>query len=172
MGKPVFFCAKPGEGNMKSDYFSIVGPVLNSGKECEKILRRLPEWFGDEQTMIDYGIEIDGLPTFMINMHHQVCGFISLKMHYKESAELYVLGILPEYHHQGLGRAAVESVTEYCRNQGIEYLQIKTLGPATNWPSYESTRRFYLSLGFRPLEEFQTLWGPNCPCLQMIKKIL
>ena len=62
---------------MKSDYFSIVGPVLNSGKECEKILRRLPEWFGDEQTMIDYGIEIDGLPTFMINIHHQVCGFIS-----------------------------------------------------------------------------------------------
>ncbi|MDD3145708.1 MAG: GNAT family N-acetyltransferase [Candidatus Riflebacteria bacterium] len=157
---------------MKSDYFNIVGPLLNSGNECEKILRRLPEWFGDEQTMIDYGIEINSLPTFIINMHNQPCGFISLKIHFKEAAELYVLGILPEYHHQGLGHAAIEAVTEYCRNQGIEYLQIKTVGPSTSWAAYENTRRFYISIGFKPLEEFHGLWGPDCPCLQMIKKIL
>lgn len=157
---------------MKSDYFNIVGPVLNSGAECEKILRKLPEWFGSEQTIIDYGVEINSLPTFLVSMHNITCGFISIKPHYKESAELYVLGILPEYHHQGLGRAALESVTEYYRNQGVEYLQVKTLGPAKNWPAYENTRNFYLSLGFKPLEEFPTLWGPDCPCLQMIKKIL
>ncbi len=157
---------------MKSDCFSIVGPLLNSGAECEKILRRLPEWFGDVKTMVDYGIEINGLPTFMISMHNQVCGFISLKMHYKESAELYVLGILPEFHHQGVGRAAIEAVTEYCRSQGVEFLQTKTVAPSNNWPAYEHTRQFYLSLGFKPLEEFSDLWGPESPCLQMIKKIL
>ncbi len=157
---------------MKSDYFSIVGPLLNSGAECEKILRQLPEWFGDEKTMVDYGIEINSLPTFMINMHNHPCGFISLKIHFKESAELYVLGILPEYHHKGLGRAAIEAVTEYCRGQNIEYLQIKTVGPSNSWSAYENTRRFYISLGFKPLEEYPGLWGQDCPCLQMIKKIL
>lgn len=167
------FREKPGIHQlMKSDLFTIVGPVLNSGAECERILRHLPEWFDHEQTVIDYCVEIDALPTFLINIQNQVCGFISLKKHYKESAELYVLAILPEYHNQGFGRAAVESVTEYCRGQGIEYLQIKTVGPSKDWPVYHSTRKFYESLGFRALEEFPTLWGPECQCLQMIKKIL
>lgn len=156
---------------MKSDYFSIVGPHLNTGKECENILRQLPEWFGIEQTVLDYGKEIDSLPTFLIRMQEKNAGFITIKPHFKESAELYVLGILPQYHHQGLGKAAVESVTEYCRSQGVEYLQVKTLSPSDNWPAYSSTRAFYLSLGFKPLEEIPAIWGPESPCLQMIKKI-
>lgn len=156
---------------MKSDYFSIVGPHLNLGAECEKILRLLPEWFGVEQTVIEYGSEINTLPTFLIMVREQTAGFISIKQPFKESAELYVLGIRPEFHHQGLGRAAVESVAEYCRHRGTEYLQVKTLSPSNNWPAYESTRAFYISLGFKPLEEIPSLWGPESPCLQMIKKI-
>jgi ribosomal protein S18 acetylase RimI-like enzyme len=156
---------------MKSDYFSIVGPKLNSGTECEMILRQLPEWFGAEQTAREYAVEIDSLPTFIVNVHNQLAGFITLKQQFKESAELYVLGILPQYHHQGLGRAAIETITEYCRSRGVEYLQVKTLSPSKNWPAYESTRAFYFSLGFKPLEEIPSFWGPESPCLQMIKKI-
>ena len=156
---------------MKSDYFSVVGPVLNSGAECEKILCQLPEWFGIEQAVTDYQVEIDNLPTFLIKMREQNCGFISLKHHFKESVELYVMGILPEYHSQGIGRAAVESVIEYYRAQGVEYMQVKTVSPARDWPKYEKTRKFYLALGFIPLEVFPLFWGPESPCLQMIKRI-
>lgn len=156
---------------MKSDYFSIVGPKFNLGAECENILSQLPEWFGAKQAVVEYREEIDSLPTFMVEVHNKTAGFVTVKEHFKESAELYVLGILPEYHHQGIGRAAVESITEYYRSKGVEYLQVKTVSPSKNWPAYESTRAFYVSMGFKPLEETASIWGPESPCLQMIKKI-
>ena len=31
-------------------------------------------------------------------------------------------------------------------------------------------RAFYLACGFRPLEEFPTLWGPENPALQLVKR--
>ena len=156
---------------MKSDYFSIEGPKFNAGEECEEILALLPEWFGNRKEVHEYRDEIDLLPTFMITVHGKKAGFISVKNPFKEAAELYVLGILPEYHHQGLGRAAIESVTEYYKARGVEYLQVKTVSPSNDWPAYESTRSFYLSLGFKPLEETPAFWDPKSPCLQMIKKI-
>lgn len=156
---------------MKSDYFSVEGPVLNSGEECEKILRKLPEWFGIEEALAGYRTEIDSLPTFFVKMREKNCGFISVKEHFKESVELYVLGLLPEFHRHGIGRAAIESVTEYYRSHGVEYMQVKTVSPSNNWPEYEKTRRFYLALGFIPLEIYPVFWGDGNPCLQMIKKI-
>jgi hypothetical protein len=50
-------------------------------------------------------------------------------------------------------------------------MQVKTVSSSSNWPHYEETRKFYLSLGFRPLEEYPVFWGQGNPCLQMIKKI-
>jgi len=156
---------------MKSDYFSVERPSLNKGEECEKILNRLPEWFGSGDALTGYRAEIDMLPTFMIRRHDQSCGFICIKPHFKESVELYVLGLLPEFHRHGIGRSAIESVTEYCRSRGYEYMQVKTVSSSSDWPHYEETRKFYLSLGFKPLEEYPLFWGQGNPCLQMIKKI-
>lgn len=156
---------------MKSDYFSVEGPALNKGEDCEEILRQLPEWFGSGDALAGYRNEIDSLPTFMIRRQNQNCGFISIKEHFKESVELYVLGLLPAFHRHGIGRSAIESVTEYCRARGYEYMQAKTVSSSSNWPHYEETRKFYLSLGFKPLEEYPIFWGQGNPCLQMIKKI-
>ena len=36
---------------------------------------------------------------------------------------------------------------------------------------YAETRRFYLAMGFEPLEEFPSLWGPANPALQLIKSL-
>lgn len=38
-------------------------------------------------------------------------------------------------------------------------------------PNYDKTRLFYLAEGFRPLEEFPTLWDPSNPALQLIKSL-
>ena len=55
--------------------------------------------------------------------------------------------------------------------QGIEYLQVKTLRPSRPDEGYARTRAFYLAQGFRVLEEFPDLWGPENPSLQMVKRI-
>jgi hypothetical protein len=50
-------------------------------------------------------------------------------------------------------------------------LQVKTLSASRPDPGYDKTRAFYLAFGFRPLEEFPTLWYPSNPALQLIKSI-
>lgn len=53
---------------------------------------------------------------------------------------------------------------------GVQFLQVKTLGPAHPDEGYGRTRQFYASAGFRPLEEIHGLW-PGNPCLIMIKSL-
>ena len=35
--------------------------------------------------------------------------------------------------------------------------------------SYAKTRKFYLAMGFYPLEEITELWGEEIPCLIMAR---
>lgn len=53
--------------------------------------------------------------------------------------------------------------------QGVRFVQVKTLAPGSNDPSYAKTRKFYESAGYVALEEFPELWDLHNPCLQMIK---
>jgi hypothetical protein len=54
---------------------------------------------------------------------------------------------------------------------GVEFLQVKTLSASDPDEGYQKTRAFYLSYGFRSLEEFPDLWSPQNPALQMIKVV-
>jgi hypothetical protein len=54
---------------------------------------------------------------------------------------------------------------------GVEYLQVKTLGPSHPSRGYAATRRFYEALGFRPLEEIHGLWAEDNPCLLLVKRL-
>lgn len=153
------------------DAVSLHGPEYNLGSTCEVIMRALPDWFGIEQAILDYASDIDALETFTARTGNEVIAFMSLKQHSDTSAELYVLGVLPHYHNQGVGRSLLEGIENYCRRQGIEFLQVKTLGPSRKNAAYEKTRSCYLAWGFVPVEEFPQLWGKDTPCLIMIKKI-
>jgi hypothetical protein len=53
----------------------------------------------------------------------------------------------------------------------VRWLHVKTRGPATPDPHYERTRRFYLALGFEPLFESLTLWGPEDAALILVKTV-
>ncbi len=149
----------------------VQGPLLGQTSKCEPILRSLPEWFGIEEAIVHYLQEIENLPTFIAEKNDEILGFLSLKMHTDFAAEIYVMGIRPEAHHQGIGRKLLQGAENNMREQGIEFLQVKTLSPARPDPNYSKTRLFYEALGFRPLEEFKELWGKENPCLQMIKKL-
>jgi len=58
----------------------------------------------------------------------------------------------------------------YLRDRGVEYLQVKTLGPSDPDPGYARTRAFYEARGFVPLEELHGLWEDN-PCLLLVKRL-
>jgi len=151
--------------------FSIEGPYLGKAAVCEPILRSLPDWFGIEEAIVYYVTGIERLPTFLASNSDGVVGFVSLKQHYPPSAEVYVIAVRQEVHRQGAGRALVERAQEWLRGQGVEYLQVKTLGPSHSDAGYAKTRAFYAAVGFRPLEELTELWDERNPCLIMVQRL-
>jgi ribosomal protein S18 acetylase RimI-like enzyme len=146
--------------------------VLGSARACEPILRSLPDWFGIEEAIVHYVAEIERLPTFLsLDAGGRVAGFLSLKQHDPLAAEVYVMGVRREWHRRGMGRALMERAQAYLLAQGVEYLQVKTLGPSHPDENYARTRCFYEAMGFRPLEQMAELWGERNPCLLMVKRL-
>ncbi len=151
---------------------NIEGPLLGQGAVCEAILCALPEWFGIEEATAQYARDVDDLPTFVAWVNGRAVGFMTVKQHFPQAAELYVLGVLPEMHRQGVGQALLSAVEAYLREQGVAYLQVKTLSASHPDPGYAKTRAFYEAVGFKPLEEFPMLWGEANPCLLMVKTLV
>ncbi len=153
--------------------YHITTPALGQSPRCAPILRALPDWFGIESAVQQYIQEIDCLPT-LLALQDQVdypLGFLTLKAHTPYAAEIYVMGILPQLRGRGIGRALVEASANHLRGQGIEYLQVKTLGPSREDAGYAATRAFYQAIGFRPLEELKQLWDADNPCLILIQRL-
>lgn len=150
---------------------TIEGPSTNTSRVCEPILRALPGWFGIESALAEYIEKIDTLPSFLARQEDKVVGFLSLLQHNPFSAEIYVMGVQPDLHHQGVGRALVLQAEAWLRESRVEYLQVKTLGPSHPDAGYAATRAFYTGMGFRPLEEMKQIWDEFNPCLVMVKKI-
>jgi ribosomal protein S18 acetylase RimI-like enzyme len=152
--------------------FTLQGPLLGQSSVCAPILRALPEWFGIEEATRQYIRDVETMPTFLATVDEGVVGFLTFRQHSQYAAEIHVMGVHPQAHRQGVGRALMQALEVHLQGQGIEYLQVKTLSPAHPDRNYATTRAFYHAMGFRPLEEFTDLWGEQNPCLQMIKSLV
>ena len=151
--------------------FIVEGPLLNQSSVCVPLLRLLSDWFGIEESILKYEREIEHLPTFLAKADASVLGFLSLKQHTPYSAEILVMAVYPDVQRGGIGRGLVEAAERYVRALGIEFMQVKTLGPSNLDPGYAKTRAFYQALDFRPMEELKQIWDENNPCLIMIKRL-
>lgn len=149
----------------------IDGPQLGMGHVCKDVLADIPEWFGIEEANRAYAEQTDILPTFVAGLEGEAIGFMALKLHSEKSAELYVLGVLKRFHRQGIGQKLLAASEAYLKQQGVKYIQVKTLAESAGDPNYEKTRKFYTANGYVTLEVFPELWDPHNPALQMIKVI-
>ncbi|KAB3527278.1 GNAT family N-acetyltransferase [Alkaliphilus serpentinus] len=138
---------------------------------CEEILRTLPNWFGIEEAIIDYRNSVMDMPFIAVLDKNKFIGFIAIKIHNQYTAEVYVMGITEDYHRKGIGKLLINECESYCIDKGYEFLTVKTLDESRECESYSKTRLFYLSMGFKPLEVFSSLWGEDNPCLFMAKAL-
>ena len=81
------------------------------------------------------------------------------------------MGVVSGHHRQGIGSDLVRPAEAWLRQEGAEYLQVKTLGPSRPDEGYARTRDSYMVMGFRPMEEFPTLWDESHPALGIVKRI-
>ncbi len=128
-------------------------------------------WFGIPASVEDYVATADRSPTVVASLGDEDVGLLTLVRHSHHAAEVYVMAVLPQLHRQGIGRALLRHAEDILAADGVEFLQVKTLSPSKPDDGYDKTRAFYLAYGFRPLEEFPTLWDADNPALQMIKVI-
>ena len=147
------------------------GPLTGQGAPAEGILRALPDWFGIETALVDYARAADELPTFIAEEDERIVAFVTLKPTSAFAMELHVMGVLPAWHRQGIGRALVERAAVHARAEGAAFLHVKTLAASDPDPGYAATRRFYEAMGFVPLEELPQVWGPENPCLIMVRAL-
>ena len=136
---------------------------------CNNIIRALPNWFGIEESIVDYVAGVKDKPFYAILDDKTPVGFVSILVHNPYTAEIYVMGILESHHRQGLGKKIITFCEDYCHAHGMEFLTVKTLDESREDAYYERTRKFYLSVGFKPLEVFPTLWDETNPCLFLAK---
>lgn len=139
---------------------SIAAPILGS----------LPDWFGIPESTRAY---IDGcrdMPFWAAYEEHVPIGFLALKQTSPACAEVFVMGVLPEYHRTGVGRRLYGAFEGFAREKGYSYVQVKTVQMG-RYPVYDKTNHFYQAMGFQELECFPALWDEWNPCQLYIKYI-
>ena len=90
-------------------------------------------------------------------------GFLCLKKTGNATVELAVMGVMKEFHRNGIGRQLVEKAKEVAKAQGYEFMQVKTVKMGM-YEDYDRTNLFYISCGFKELEVFPLLWDEANPC--------
>ena len=73
------------------------------------------------------------------------------------------MGVLQAFHRRGIGRELFKRARQAAVEQGYSFMQVKTVQMG-KYAEYDSTNRFYLSLGFQEFEVFPTLWDACNPC--------
>ena len=158
-GKMVFTVLEIQESERKSKY-------------AESILRNLPDWFGNEKSLCDYIERVSKLQFWAAISEKGDCiGFISIKVHYEHTGEIYVCGVLPNHHKQGVGKELYRLAEDYLVMYGCKYIIVKTLSELAQYEPYDKTRGFYLRIGFEPLITLTEMWDDENPCLVMIKEL-
>ena len=114
----------------------------------ETLTARLPEWFGQSEANRHYAEQAERLEVWTAHTDGRLCGLLLVKRHGPVSAEIYWLGVDPDHHRQGIGRALVGAVERQLREESVKYLFVMTLHPDDPYEPYRRTRFFYERMGF------------------------
>lgn len=137
---------------------------------AEDVLKRLPDWFGLPESTQTYIEDSGSMPFWAWKEDGNAQGFIALKETSPYAAEIYVMGVLPEKHRSGIGKALVAALEEYAKEKGYSFLQVKTVQTG-HYEEYDRTNAFYQRMGFQELECLPTLWDEWNPCQIYIKAL-
>ena len=127
------------------------------------ILEQLQDWFEVDESREQYIKDCAEWIFFCAKEDDEPVGFLCLKETGKDTVEIAVMGVLKQYHRQGLGRSLFDKAKERAAAMGYSFMQVKTVKLGV-YEDYDITNRFYLSLGFKEFEVFPELWDEANPC--------
>lgn len=130
---------------------------------ARRILEALPDWFGIPEAREEYIRDSGEQLFFTAGEEGKPIGFLCLKETGRETVELSVMGVLKEFHRQGIGRELFTAAKACAADRGYLFLQVKTVQMG-RYDDYDRTNLFYISMGFKEFEVLPTLWGEENPC--------
>jgi GNAT superfamily N-acetyltransferase len=143
--------------------------VTAKGAACAEILATLPHWFGIPASNEAYIRDVETMPMWGAYESGGLLGFLALGRPTPHVFEVHVLGVRPEQHRHGAGRALIGTAVAHAKAHGIRFLTVKTLSACDSDAGYAKTRAFYTAMGFVPIEELPALWNPENPAVLMLK---
>ncbi|MEE3472604.1 MAG: GNAT family N-acetyltransferase, partial [Butyrivibrio hungatei] len=120
---------------------------------ARKVLEALTEWFEVEESREGYIRDCVNWTFLAAKEDDKVMGFLCLKKTGNATVELAVMGVMKDFHRNGIGRQLVEKAKEVAKAQGYEFMQVKTVKMGM-YEDYDRTNLFYISCGFKELEVF------------------
>lgn len=136
---------------------------LEKQKVVRLILEALPDWFGIPEAREEYITGSMNKIFFCAYEKDRPVGFLYLKETGNATVELCVMGVLMEFHRNGIGRELFQHAKKAACESGYSFIQVKTVQMG-KYEEYDRTNKFYLSLGFQEFEVFPTLWDEWNPC--------
>ncbi|MEN8237447.1 MAG: GNAT family N-acetyltransferase [Pseudomonadota bacterium] len=135
---------------------------------CREITTTLPEWFGQPQSNERYVKGMLERTSFAVQSGEPFVGLLALEFPFPNNANIYWMGVKPNYHGQGIGNALISAAEAYAGQQGATTITVETLSPKASDEYYLKTFDFYCKVGFQPLFELCP-YGPEQPMVYMCK---
>jgi GNAT superfamily N-acetyltransferase len=149
----------------------IVEVTAGKGALCAEILAGLPDWFGMPESNAAYIRDVEAMQVLAAIDGASTIGFLALKRQTPHAVEIHVMGVRPERHRCGAGRALITRAVDWCRAAGVRFLTVKTLSSRDSDAGYARTRAFYAAMGFWPIDELPETWSPGNPQVLMLKPL-
>lgn len=130
---------------------------------ARKVLEALHDWFEVDESREKYISDCANWIFLAAKEDDQYVGFLCLKETGDATVELAVMGVLKEYHRQGLGRKLFEAAKKIASEKRYSFMQVKTVQMGV-YEDYDITNRFYKSCGFKEFEVIKEIWGEENPC--------
>ena len=127
------------------------------------VLEGLKEWFEVEESREGYIRDCVDWIFLAAKDEDKAVGFLCLKETGNSTVELAVMGVIKDYHRNGIGRQLVEKAKEIAKTSGYEFMQVKTVKMGM-YEDYDKTNNFYINCGFKEFELFPLYWDEANPC--------
>ena len=135
------------------------------------VLNDLKEWFGLPDSTNEYIKNVADNTFFAAYHNNRPIGFFSLREENKKVLDLYVLGVLQEFHNRGIGHLLQVQAEKFAIDNNYNFLMVLTLAEKANSSCYSRTREFYLKEGFVDLYQNDDIFDSFNPCQIMIKTL-
>jgi N-acetylglutamate synthase-like GNAT family acetyltransferase len=157
-------------GSFLNPKLTILNPQPSNAHIAKNILSDLPEWFGIPEALDEYVEHAQNHQMIVAEMNSEIVGFLSFYKLDEQSVEIDSMGVLKTFHRRGVGTKLIELLENFCKENHVEMIEVKTLDESHPDKNYAKTRKFYAKCGFEKVRVTDE-WGEENPCLVLHKNI-